>query len=1288
MKNKLLVALMLVLVLIFATFAACHPVEDEQFTVTFAGEGITTAAQTIVSGGTAIDPKTPEREGYTFKYWYTTDQNVPFSFDTPITGDITLNAFWEKNEDPNPTPTPTPTHDEITGSGTSADPYVLYKAAHLTEIAKLVNDGDEAYVKACYKLGADIDLDGIAYTPIGTFDHPFEGKFDGDGKKISNLAIKPIIRSDGNKFYGLFGMTEKAVVRNIELEDIDIDVSSYRDGGNVTAYIGGVAGYASLTTFENVSVSGKIATFLMADNGANIGGIAGWCANASNEQAYIVYLENCFADIEIGISEQDGEKGSLENGRVGGLFGVIYNQNCSVAVINCAVNGAVYGGQYTGGITGYINGLTTIINCYNAAAVTATAQEVSYAGGIVGSALDDNLIIDCVSIGDVSAPKAGPNTYNYKSRAGAVAGYAESDDYTNYFSAGTSIVNCYYAADATGADVISKYGSKYALSYLNKLENLVTRVNWTAACWTTDNGVIKPTDKTAEAIAENGKYVLTLQNGAASQKIDKSVGGNTGYSLVGELDDISANDGNLFWAWELTSNVQYKFYMPVIKDITLTARWQDVTAIAKAYKGTGTLHETYDAGSIVLNPNGTLQWINDSAIGGTYRFDGTHILMEINNNIGTVSGTISGNTIIFQVDAGMTGTVDYEFVAYEPKVIGEYISENGNLLTFTGDNRVSYENAEINGGDYVSGTYQAAGNTLTPTFRNLSGIVAGNIELQNDGAVVFHFTQGGVAKTETFTKLGVIDYSDKGFVGQYNYVWVSSTTFVEKRQIRFDADGTATLITPYAETPGRYYYIQSTGSLKVIIEGNVSDFKYDAAEGVIYGIFSRGGTTKRPIVLSKIARGAIEGYSNYGSSNNASGADIVFVFQVADGKCYSFVNNNYATYNAGSILAEGSEVTLQGTTYRINGIELRKVGAEAGAYTYGNMQITLDGVNSAVITGQNAGSYYYIAHADNVVTIVLDTSVIAFDYTQAKANNNVVATPSTDGAEGVWYSERLENPYYYRLVIDGFGHATVMYMPQGENYYKLNWGSWGTYVATNYGAVVRFNDSNKNIRFVYYYDGNFAYTADAFGGSSDYAFIAKGYTGATTPPAFPTDKAGSYVSQQGDEQLVLNIRADLSGTYRGNPISNVIYDGQGKIFFTCNTVNYTFTLTQSGGTLDYGATPIDFVSAGAITEVIPSALCGLWSGIFEGYGASDKQARGFLLESDGTVYYYSNVATGDRTQVSNVKYDFATYTVTFTDATDFHWTLVYNIESKEIAAIGKNDENTTLSATLTLTEQQ
>ena len=82
-------------------------------TVTFdTGEGSGIDPQTVNHGEQAIDPGTPTREGYTFTGWLL--DGSPYDFSTPVTGDITLTAAWEKTPDPTPV-THTVTFDAANG---------------------------------------------------------------------------------------------------------------------------------------------------------------------------------------------------------------------------------------------------------------------------------------------------------------------------------------------------------------------------------------------------------------------------------------------------------------------------------------------------------------------------------------------------------------------------------------------------------------------------------------------------------------------------------------------------------------------------------------------------------------------------------------------------------------------------------------------------------------------------------------------------------------------------------------------------------------------------------------------------------------------------------------------------------------------------------------------------------------------------------------------------------------------------------------------------------------------
>jgi len=90
-----------------------------------------------------------------------------------------------------------------------------------------------------YHLVNDIDLSGVEWVPIGTFN----GTFDGQGYVIRNLTIT----ENAYEYNGLFGYAVSAVIKNIGLEDTNINLTS-----SSSIYAGGIcgSGSASITTFR------------------------------------------------------------------------------------------------------------------------------------------------------------------------------------------------------------------------------------------------------------------------------------------------------------------------------------------------------------------------------------------------------------------------------------------------------------------------------------------------------------------------------------------------------------------------------------------------------------------------------------------------------------------------------------------------------------------------------------------------------------------------------------------------------------------------------------------------------------------------------------------------------------------------------------------------------------------------------------------------------------------------------------------------------------------------------
>lgn len=89
----------------------------------------------------------------------------------------------------------------------------------------------------------------------------FKGTYDGNNKKISKL----IVNAPYSNYQGLFGNTQKAVIKNVTLANCNIT------GKQCT---GGIVGYASASTaIENCHVRGNI--LATASNASDHGGIVG-----------------------------------------------------------------------------------------------------------------------------------------------------------------------------------------------------------------------------------------------------------------------------------------------------------------------------------------------------------------------------------------------------------------------------------------------------------------------------------------------------------------------------------------------------------------------------------------------------------------------------------------------------------------------------------------------------------------------------------------------------------------------------------------------------------------------------------------------------------------------------------------------------------------------------------------------------------------------------------------------------------------------------------------------------
>ena len=158
-----------------------------------------------------------------------------------------------------------------------AGEYIISNAAGMFWFANEVNVNKNAFSGKIVKLGADINLENAAWTPVGqTGATQFKGTFDGNSKIISNLNIDATAQTGANYSSGLFGWLNAAKVKNVTINGAVVK-------GNHN--VGVIAGYLETSgcTIEACNITDAVVEGHHATNdacGDKVGGIVGHAGNS------------------------------------------------------------------------------------------------------------------------------------------------------------------------------------------------------------------------------------------------------------------------------------------------------------------------------------------------------------------------------------------------------------------------------------------------------------------------------------------------------------------------------------------------------------------------------------------------------------------------------------------------------------------------------------------------------------------------------------------------------------------------------------------------------------------------------------------------------------------------------------------------------------------------------------------------------------------------------------------------------------------------------------------------
>ena len=297
----------------------------------------------------------------------------------------------------------------------------------LLQFAKAVDNGEyDDKTDAVVSLDADLDLTGVAWTPIGsvfaadgTLLHYFSGKFYGNGHTISNLDFSESYGKTAYPSFGFFSEVYGAEISGLTIQG-KVDVSNYE-----YVFFGTVAGVAA-----DSKISDCVSDVSFTDTDKYINGTVAMCGYAINST-----IEYCQNKGNFSITKD------VSSFQMGGIVGLAENST----VQYCVNTGDMTSwAPCTGGIVGQLYQASKIINCYSTGKMVPLGKGTTDFGGIAGVVGAGTEIRHCYFAGEVDLSQYTATT-PYK-RLGGIAGGVSSDTpafENNYFVETENVPACF-----------------------------------------------------------------------------------------------------------------------------------------------------------------------------------------------------------------------------------------------------------------------------------------------------------------------------------------------------------------------------------------------------------------------------------------------------------------------------------------------------------------------------------------------------------------------------------------------------------------------------------------------------------------------------------------------------------------------------------------------------------------------------------------------------------------------------------------------------------------------------
>ena len=298
----------------------------------------------------------------------------------------------------------------------------------LLQFAKAVDNGEyDNKTDAVVSLDADLDLTGVAWTPIGSvFDgdgsllHYFSGKFYGNGHTISNLDFSENYGKTEYPSFGFFSEVYGAEISGLTIQGkLNVSNAGY-------VYFGTVAGVAA-----DSKIFDCVSDVSFTDTDKYINGTAALCGYAINST-----IEYCQNKGNFSITKD------VTYFHMGGIVGVADNSTVQYCVNTGDMTSWT---PHTGGIVGQLYQASKIINCYSTGKMVPLGNGTTDFGGIAGTVGADTEIRHCYFAGEVEVDVSQYTATTPYKRLGGIVGGVSSDTpvfENNYFIETENVTAC------------------------------------------------------------------------------------------------------------------------------------------------------------------------------------------------------------------------------------------------------------------------------------------------------------------------------------------------------------------------------------------------------------------------------------------------------------------------------------------------------------------------------------------------------------------------------------------------------------------------------------------------------------------------------------------------------------------------------------------------------------------------------------------------------------------------------------------------------------------------------